>query len=108
MFLVFRALDDPAFEQIFLPIGERLVRLGRRHDFRFIIGENPCDQIAFLWLARNEGPRLDGCITDIQAQVLLTVLFIRAVAVVAIFRKDGPDIAVEADLFRRRIARGNE
>ena len=49
------ALGDPAFEELFLGGGKRLVRFLVRHHVIFVLGKETFDDFAFVRFARDDG-----------------------------------------------------
>lgn len=50
-------------------------------------------------ITRNGGTARDRVFTNIQAEVSYAMIGVRSVAVGAVFREDGPDVAVEVHAF---------
>ena len=98
MLRVQRALGDPLRQQLLLPRREILVRIRRRHLLIRIVGGNPVDQFAVVGIARREGVPGQRDLAHIEPELGLTMLFVRPVAVVALVRKDGTDVAIEIGL----------
>jgi hypothetical protein len=99
------AFGDPAFEEIFLCGGERAVGLGRRHHVVGIVAENAGDELAVGGFAGDDGGVAgfadgEGALAAVEAEFGFAGGFVRAVAVVAVFREDRLDVAFETD---RRI-----
>ena len=89
-------LSDPPLERVLLRVGERLVRLRRRHPVGFG-SVNAVDQLALVGLAGDDRFLLDGHGPVIEPQTGLALLRIGPVAEEALVRKDRPDVAVEVD-----------
>jgi hypothetical protein len=98
--LVGGTLLDPLFQDVLLTLGELLVRIRRRHEVVFVIGEDAGDELAFAGFAGNEGFGLHGLVSEVEPQIGLTMLRIVAVAVEAVVAQNGPHIAVELDFGR--------
>ena len=96
------ALGDPTLEEVFLREGERAVRFRRRHDLLGVGTENASNEFAVVGFAGDDGggTGLGGgerAVAAIKAKFRFAGLAIGAVAVVAVFRQDGLDIALETD-----------
>jgi hypothetical protein len=112
VFLVGRALLDPAAEYFFLFGLELVMRVGRRHHFRFVIARDAAPQLALFRVA---GDDRDGVVVEfgvggrrlVEPQVGLAGLGVEAVAFEAVFREDGADVAVEGELFIAGGCRGS-
>ena len=101
MGLILRPLFDPVFNQVSLGIREFAMGLGRWHDFLLILGKDAEENLGFLrmlWIDRACG---DGIGTDVQAEVGLLVLLVRAVAIEAIVGEDGQDLTGIGNIFLR-------
>jgi hypothetical protein len=98
--LVGGTLLDPFFQDGLLTLGELLVRVRRRHEVVFVIGEDAGDEFAVAYFAGNEGFGLYGLVAEVEAEIGLAMLRVVAVAVEAVVAQNGPDIAVKLDLGR--------
>ena len=100
--LVDGSLGDPAAEELFLGICQRLVRLLFRHDVFGVGREDAFDDLTLIRLARYDRDRaalagLQRVFAEIEAQAAFTGLRIEAVAMEAGVRHDRTDVAIEAD-----------
>ena len=102
--LVLGALGDPAADEFDLRRRDLAVGFGRRHLLVRIVREQSLEHLALFRFAgddrRDAVVGLHGFIADVETEVRLTMLRVLAVAVEAVLRKDRPDVAVEADVFR--------
>ena len=97
MLLILRTLCDPALENLFLPRRQLLVRVGWRHQFVRIVRQDPFHQFALLRLLGHDGPSRYRFVAQIETQVRLAVLGVRAVTKEAVVGKDRPYVAIEFD-----------
>ena len=96
--LVDRTGGDPPLEQVFLRVGERLLRVRRRHHDVGIGGTNPRGQSARRRVAGHHRPpaafeRAGRRLSGVESEPRL--LRAGSMACVAIFGEDRPDVAVE-------------
>jgi hypothetical protein len=96
-----RPFRDPALEYLNLRGLERLVRLLRRHALISVVGRDATDQFALVRLAWDDGrhavPIGFRIFLDVEAQLGLTVLLVRAVTGEALVGQDRADVAIEID-----------
>ena len=102
VFLIFRALGDPAAEHFLLASGQWFVGFGWGHEFIFIAGEDAADDFTFFWVGRNDGDftgfgGFEGLLADIEAEFGFAGIFVGAVAVEASIGEDGSEVAIELD-----------
>jgi len=97
MRLILRAGSNPAFEQVFLFLRQDFVCLGRRHQVIRVRCGDPVNQRTCLRLARNDCLLLQGRLADVQPQVGLAGLGIRAVTLKTVLRQNRLNVAVEFD-----------
>ena len=106
MLLVFATGSDPTVEDVLFRIGEGFVGLGGRHDLLFVSGMDAVVDFAFLRFARRNGACAivigGGTGKIVEPQLGLAGFFVGAVAMEALVRQDGLDIAVEIDRLRHR------
>ena len=96
------ALGDPTLEEVFLREGERAVRFRRRHDLLGVGTEDAGNEFAVVGFAGYDGSGTglgwgEGAVAAIEAKFRFAGLAIGAVAMVAVFRQDGLNIAFETD-----------
>jgi len=100
--LPFRAFGDPAFEQGLLLFIEVFLGVRRGHLLIGVGVEDAAVQFALAGLSGDEGRRDafgEQAFVRVEPELGLALLFIGAVAGVALVGKDGPDVAVELDGF---------
>jgi len=99
--LVNGTLFDPSLESVLLRVGQGLVRLRRRHDCVGIIGEDARPGFTLRRISRHDRLVASeirvGTIGGVETQVGFACLPVKTVAGEAVFRKDGPDVAVETE-----------
>src|SRR5205823_4602447 len=100
---------DPLLERVDLPGAERVLGPRRRHDVLVRMRGDALDEDALVRLAGDDGwPRLaaaQGRVALVQTQLALAVLLVHAVAVEAMLRENGPDVAIEGERRRLRVGR---
>src|SRR6476660_9655256 len=94
MWLVIRALGNPAFQRFFLGGRELLFRRGWRHRFVRITGGDSLNDSAFCRLFRHNSSVLNGNLALVESQVGLARCRVGPMTGKAVFREDRPDIAV--------------
>ena len=92
---ILRALLDPASKQVFLRSAQRKIRVGRRHHFHWIRRKNARHHLAGSRIARHDRSRRDRLVSMIQPKIRLTGVAVRTVALEAVLREYGPDVAVK-------------
>jgi len=102
VFLIFRALGDPAAEHFFLASGEWFVGFGWGHEIIFIAGEDAADDFTCFWVTWNDGDftgfgGFESLLADIEAELGFAGIFVGAVAVEASIGEDGSEVAIELD-----------
>src|SRR5207244_4468676 len=100
---------DPLPDCRDLLLGERFAETGVGHPFFGVIRRDAQVKFALVGLARRDHA---GAIAagkepflGIKPQVGLALVLVRAVALKAVLRQDGPDIAIEIDGLPRRLLR---
>src|SRR5262249_50192191 len=83
----------------------------RRHHVVLVRRQDTADQLAVAGHARYDGPLAgaagtDGLVADVEAELRLAGPVVGAVALEAVPRQDGPDLAVEEVLPGRRPQEG--
>ena len=81
------------------------MRRRRRHEIVSVGGENAADQFTLVRFSGDEGLLGECLFADVEAELGLAFLLVRAVAKEAVVGEDRPDIAVVRD-FLRRLGRG--
>ena len=94
------AFRDPLFQGGNLLHAERVLNTRRRHDVVGEVGRHALDERALVGSAgHNRGAiglsSLEGSAALVEAKPALAVLLVRAVAIKAMFRQDGANVAVE-------------
>ena len=99
----FGSILEPLPEELDLLLGHRFLGLGRRHHLLGVIGEDAVPKLAFVELARDDGPGAvavgEGGFLEVEAQLGLPRFLGGSVAVEALARENRPDVAVEANGF---------
>ncbi len=90
MRLILRPLSDPLLHRLLLLRRELLVSLRWRHEVIDIGRIDAFDQR--LW------PQLDQFLAHIEAEITLSVILVRSVAVKAVVAEDRSDVAIERQL----------
>jgi hypothetical protein len=102
----FRAFPNPLPEHRDFLSFQLLFGFGRRHDFVGIAGNDPGDQRAFLWVAGDQnGAAFAGGLRVfllIETQPRLALVPVGSVALIAMFGKDGLNVAAEGDFASAR------
>ena len=103
------SLTNPLCENSPLIVGERAVGVGGGHPLVGVRGRDAANEFAPVRVAGDDGrfsvrQRFDGVAPQIESQAAFAVLFVRPVAGEAVFRQDGPHIAVEVDRPGRRLS----
>ena len=108
--LVLGALLEPGLHLRLVVRRELEVRLRRRHDVVLVVAGDARPDFALLDVARHDRDAglvfLEGVRGQVQAQLRLAGLLIRAVAGEAVLREDGADVAVVAHLLGREHGQG--
>ena len=102
--LVFCSLFDPSLKSLSLQIAQRLSCFRRRHDLNGIVGIDSFPETAVIRLARyDRGPSgiADGesLLANIEPYSTLSLTDIGTVALEAVLRENGSDIAIERNGF---------
>ena len=105
---VFGAFGDPAAQRFRLGGGDDLFRLRRRHDLVRVVAEDAREGLAELGRAGDDGLRSDRRGPLVETDVALERFFIGPVALETLVVKDGPDVAIEIELFLRREEHGRK
>ena len=113
-----RALLDPATHERDLGGLKLLVGFGRRHDLILVGGEHALEEGALVGLALDDGRRLFLALFvdaggeetgfGVETQAGLAGAGVRAVAMEAVVRQEGADVAIELHLFVGREGGGDE
>ena len=103
MFLISRALGNPAAQQGDFGRLEGFVRLGGRHNLFLFSGFNALNERTFIGLTRDDGwshffVRSQGGDGAIKSQAGFASTWVGAVAGVAIFSEDWLNVLVEREL----------
>ena len=102
--LPFRALRDPLADQLDFAGGQLAARIGGRHVFRFVRGNDSPIEFAFPRLSRYKDLHSvavgEDLLLAVQTQVGLPLAFVRAVAEKAVVRKNRPNVPIELHLIR--------
>ena len=77
------------------------MRLGRRHEFVLVAGDDSVDEFADVGLAGDEGFLGQRGFAEVKSQLTLAVRFVLSVAPEAVVRKDRQYVAAETDRLRR-------
>jgi len=93
--LIFCARLNPAFQQLHLISGQLAVGMGRRHLLLRIIRAEPFKKRTLGGIMRRDGAGSDRALPHIQPQIGHPSFRILSMAMKAVFRQNGPDIAVE-------------
>ncbi len=86
---------DPAAQRLDLGRGEGLAGLRGRHALGGVFRRDPLDQRTLVRLAGHDGAGGAGGLLDVEPQVGLAMLRVRAVAGETLVRQDRADVAVE-------------
>ena len=102
MFGPLGAFGDPAAEEVLLRLGEFAIRIGGGHDLLGIVAQDAEDEFARVGFAGDDGGEFgfsagEGGVALVEAEAGFAVRGVGAVAVVAVLREDGLDVAIEAD-----------
>ena len=112
VFLVGRALGDPATEQGGLFWGDVLVGTGRRHLLVRVFREETDEEFAVVGFAGGDDETAvalaGGVVAVVEAELGLAAVGVLAVAVKTIFGEDGADVAVEFESRGLASGRGGE
>ena len=97
MAFVLGALLDPTLEKSLLLRGQRLIRELRRHLGR--VGRvDALDELAVGERPGRERPFGERVFAVVESQIGEARVLVRPVTLVAVFRQDRPDVAIEANL----------
>ncbi len=91
-----RAIGDPAFQKFDLRGLQRFLRSGRRHQQFAVVGRHAGKQLRYAVFVLERRPR--ACF-GIEPQVGFARAFIGPVALVAVVRKNGSNVARERERF---------
>ena len=91
---VFRALGDPSLENLLLRGGQRTVRIRRRHHLVGVGRRQTFDELARSGVAGHEGFLLQRGVADVEAQLGLALVAVRAVAVETVLGQNRTDVLV--------------
>lgn len=91
------ALVDPVFESLFLFVGKVAMGVWWGHDFICIVAEDALDEEGFGRVAGDDGLVGALALEGIELEVGFALVGVLAVAVEAVFREDGADVAVVGD-----------
>ena len=94
---VIRPFPDPTLQPLLLLGRKPPVRLRRRHQFPGIRRVDPRDEFAGARVLRNDRTGLDRRVANVEPQLGLTLVRVLPMAIEAVFREDGPDVAVELE-----------
>ena len=102
--LIAGAFRDPLFQLGLLLRGHGTVGIRGRHHFVRIGAEEPLHQFAGFGIAGHKSFLRQSRLALVEAQVGLAVIGVLSVAIIAVFREDGADVAVEVHGARWRRA----
>ena len=94
MFFIGCTRGDPALEGFLLRGRDRTVRLGWRHDFVLVLGEESLHELTAGGVSRDEGLLFHGFLADIQSQFSLALIGIGTVAIKAVLGQDRTNVAI--------------
>ena len=108
-----RAFLDPALQGGLLFGGDHAMALGRRHQVVGVRRDDPAPERGFRRIAGGEHrPFLLGTAVEaflgVESETRLALAGVGSVAVEAVLRKDGADLAVEVDLLGCRVGRNRQ
>src|ERR1043165_3990071 len=104
--VIFRAFGNPLPQQFLLRRCEFLVGFQRWHHIVLVRVVDAVDQFPLLGVAGNDGALLQRDLADVEPNLGLAIVFVRAVTDEAVLGENRPDVAVELQRMGRTGAPG--
>ena len=105
----FGALANPLFQEVFLIVGQREVRIGRRHQIDFDLGVKARYQFALGKIARDDAEVAAeigvSVLSVIETKLGVLIFGVRSMTFETFVRNDGTDLPIKRDFSRQNDSR---